>query len=64
MENQESTKKKESSWINMFKNFSLTNWDNSKPKVVSESSCRVCNKSSEVNNMNINSNNNINNIKK
>ncbi len=50
MDSQGNTKKKENSWINLFKNFSLTNWDNSKPKIVSESSCSICggNKSSEV----------------
>ncbi|ORX58551.1 RabGAP/TBC [Piromyces finnis] len=42
------TKKKENYWINLFKNFSLGNWDSYKPKIVSESSCRMCDKLPEL----------------
>lgn len=45
---QSNLKKKESSWIDMFKNFSLNGWDNSKSKIVVDSSCKVCDSPSKV----------------
>ncbi|KAG4099592.1 RabGAP/TBC [Neocallimastix lanati (nom. inval.)] len=48
LDSQTNQKKKESSWISMFKNFSLGGWDNSKPKIIEESSCNVCDSPSKL----------------